>query len=38
MTEDELENLADLIVDKIIKNVGVLQGHISDEKTTTSDL
>ena len=26
------------IVDKIIKNVGVLKGHISDEKTTTSDL
>lgn len=25
-------------VEKIIKNVGVLQGHISDEKTTTSDL
>jgi len=26
------------VVDKIIKNVGVVQGHLSDAHTTTSDL
>lgn len=26
------------VVDKIIKNVGVVQGHLADQQTTTSDL
>jgi 3-oxoacyl-[acyl-carrier-protein] synthase-3 len=37
-TEDLSNVYGQEIVDKIIKNVGVLKGHISDEKTTTSDL
>ena len=37
-TEDLSDVYGQEIVDKIIKNVGVLQGHITDKKTTTSDL
>lgn len=37
-TNDFSEKYGQDAVDKIIKNVGVVQGYVSDEKTTTSDL
>lgn len=37
-TEDFTEKYGQDVVEKIIKNVGVKQGYITDEKTTTSDL
>jgi 3-oxoacyl-[acyl-carrier-protein] synthase-3 len=37
-TNDFNKKYGQELVDKIIKNVGVRQGHLSDEYTTTSDL
>ena len=37
-TNDFSEKYGQDVVDKIIKNVGVVQGYVSDENTTTSDL
>lgn len=37
-TNDFKEKYGQEVVDKIIKNVGVAQGHLTDQNTTTSDL
>lgn len=37
-SNDFAEKYGQDVVDKIIKNVGVVQGYVSNEKTTTSDL
>ena len=37
-TNDFSEKYGQNVVDKIIKNVGVVQGYVSDKNTTTSDL
>lgn len=38
MTSDFSEKYGQDVVEKIIKNVGVVQGYVSDQNTTTSDL
>lgn len=37
-SQDFAEQYGQDVVDKIIKNVGVVQGHLSDQHTTTADL
>ena len=37
-TNDFTEKYGQEVVDKIVKNVGVVQGYLTDENTTTSDL
>jgi 3-oxoacyl-[acyl-carrier-protein] synthase-3 len=37
-SQDFAEKYGQDVVDKIIKNVGVVQGYVADERTTTSDL
>jgi 3-oxoacyl-[acyl-carrier-protein] synthase-3 len=37
-SQDFSEKYGQDVIDKIIKNVGVVQGYVADERTTTSDL